>query len=698
MEDDDRRADSLVRLMEPKSVAIVGASPNGTGRTVVENFVRLGTRAEVVCVNPKYDEVVGVPCVPSLDDVDFVPDAVVLSVGRDRVVPMLEAAAAKGARGAVVFAFGFGETDDDGKALQSRLSAVAAEAGMALVGPNCQGLINFRAETALYMDSVHPYEAGAVGLIAESGSVVTCLLNNRRGVRWSHAISSGNEAVSDAADLVAYLAAAEGVKVICAHLETIRRPEAFFVACEQAASKGRSVVVCTSGRTAEAQAAATAHSGALALPHRLVKAALRRHGVVPVSSLEELLETAIALQSRRKPRGGRMAVLTASGGQIELVFDNIPGTALSVPPFGEKTVDALSTVLPPFLNDRNPLDWWGMPDYHENLPFVVRTVAADENIDIVVQAGDFTVGPTGEDPRSAGAVEASRKVLAECDELLVVLDGVGGAPRPEDVEEALGDGLLVLSGFDTGLKALGHLVEISQPAAAERSRRPLPQVRSAVGQTAAHVISGGAALEIVSAAGIDVARGVEARSPEEAVRAAESLRLPVVAKLGDEGVAHKTEKGGVVLGLRSPEEVRSAAEQLFAAGASVVRVEEQVSGGLELLVGIERRMPLGAFVVVGVGGIWTELVDDVEIRPVGLRVGEAEEMLRALKAFPLFAGARGRPALDIEAAVRVVEAVDDIARELGDELGSLDLNPVIVLEQGSVAVDALLVRRTEGGS
>jgi acetate---CoA ligase (ADP-forming) len=693
MDRDQRRAESLARLMEPKSVAIVGASPKGFGRTVVENFLRLGRPGPVIGVNPKYEEVLGIPCVASLDAVDFEPDAVVLSVARDRVVPALESAAAIGARGAVVFAFGFAETGDEGKALQARMTEVAAAAGMALVGPNCQGIVNFKTATALYMDSVHPYAAGSVALIAESGSFVTCLINNRRGVRWSHAVSSGNEAVTDAADLLGYFATVDGVSVICAQLETIRRPEEFFAACDLARENGRRVVVCTTGWTAEGQAAAKAHSGALALPQRLVEAALRRHGVAAVASLEELLETAIALQSRRRPKGGRLAVLTASGGQIELVHDNMPGTGLSIPAFGQTTVEALAKVLPPLLNNRNPLDWWGIPDYDENLPGVVRTVAADENIDIVVQVGDFTVGPTGDRNRSVGALEAARKVRDEREELLVVLDGVGGVPRPDDVETALEEEFLVLSGFGSGLKAVGHLVDAWTPRAPARVVRPLPTVRELWEVSAGTLIGGTPALDIVAAADVNVVRGGVVQCADDAVELATSIGFPVVVKLGDGDVAHKTEKDGVFLGVSSEDEVREAANCLFTSGTRAIRVEQQVTQGLELLLGVQRRPPLGSFVVVGLGGVWAELLDDVQIRPVGLRKGEAEAMLRALRAFPLLEGARGRPALDVGAVTRSIEAIDDLALELGDELDSLDVNPLIVLQHGAVAVDALLLRR-----
>ncbi len=694
-----RYRESVSLAFTPRTVAIVGASNSGTGRNVVENFRRVGFGGQVVCVNPKYDEVLGFPCVPSLAEVPFAPDAVVLSVGRDRVLPMLEAAVDKGARSAVVFALGFAETDDSGRALQQRLAAVAHGAGMAVIGPNCQGLINFSAKVPLYMDSVHPYDPGHVALLAESGSVVTALINNRRGVRWSHAASSGNEAVTVAGDILGYFVDDPQVSVVCAYLEAIRRPDEFFATCDRARELGKHIVVCASGRTAEAQAAATAHSGALALPHRMVRAALRRHGVTAVDSLEELLETAIALQSPRMPRGGRLAVLTASGGQIELVHDNMTGTGLSIPRFASETASAMTGILAPFLSARNPLDWWGTPDPDETLPVLMKQAAADPNVDIVVQVGDFTVGPTGEESRAGGPLAAARKVQEERDELFVVLDGVGGAPAAVDVESGLADGILVLSGFGTGLRALGHLVAASRPPEPVRRRKAQPAARAAWERyPAGGVLAGAAALDLLEAAGFDLARGRHVTSVAEARAAGDELGYPVVVKVADDEVAHKTEAGGVVLGVSSRAELAAAASRLLARGTRSLLVQEQLHGGVEVLLGIQSRPPLGTFVLVGLGGVWTEILDDVELRPIGLRVGEAVQMIQSLRGYPLLAGARGQPEMHIESLVGALERLDDLALELGDDLASLDINPIIVSPDRAVVVDALLSRAEPGGS
>jgi len=697
VQDSDSYREAVRLAFSPRTVAIVGASTSGTGRTVVENFRRLDFGGQVVCVNPKYDEVLGFTCVPSLDDVPFAPDAVVLSVGRDRVVPMLEAAAARGARSAVAFALGFAETDDSGRALQRRLAEVAGAADMALIGPNCQGLINFWDRAPLYMDSVHPYDAGRVALIAESGSVVTALINNRRGVRWSHAASSGNEAVTVAGDILSYFVDEPEVTVVCAYLEAIRRPEVFFAACDRAAELGKRVVVCASGRTAEAQAAATAHSGALALPHRMIRAALRRHHVTAVDSLDELLETAISMQSRRAPAGGRIAVLTASGGQIELVHDNLPGTGLSIPALGPDTATELTGILAPFLPARNPLDWWGTRDPDETLPMIMRNVAADPAVDIVVQVGDFSVAPTGDDSRAGGALAAARKVQEERDELFVVLDGIGGTPTAADVEATLDDGILVLSGFGTGLRALGHLVTASRPAVPARPPAALAAARAAWQQCPAGVVAGAPALDLLETAGFDVVRRAAATSVAEARAAGEAIGYPVVVKIADHEVAHKTEAGGVVLGVATPAELEDAAARLLSRGARSLLVEEQVRGGAEVLLGLESRPPLGTFVLVGLGGIWTEVLDDVALSPVGLRAGEARQMIESLRGFPVLAGARGQQAADLDSLVRALERLDDLALELGGELSSLDINPLIVLADRAIVVDALVTKEQAGG-
>jgi acetate---CoA ligase (ADP-forming) len=694
----DRYARSLERLVAPENVVVVGASPKGVGRTSVENLRRLEFDGPVVCVNPKYEDVLGYPCVPTIAEVPFQPDAVLLAVSADHVPTLMEEAAEKGAAGAVVFAFGFADHGEPGRQLQGRVTEIAAGAGMALVGPNCHGLINFTKSLALYMEGVQPYRPGRVALVAESGSVFTSLVNNRRGVRWSHAVSSGNEAVTDAADFVTLFARSPEVDIVCAFLETVRRPRAFLAACEKAYETGTRIVVCLVGRTQEARTVALTHSGALALPHELMTSALADRGTLVVTSLEQMLATTVALQSARKPSGNRIAVLTASGGQIELVLDNVQECELEIASLSPETLTTLDQLLPAFLPTRNPLDWWGLPDYQSAVPAITSAMAADPRVDIVVHVGDFAVGPTGDGSRASekmqyleGARTTSKKVFA-------ILDSVAGAPSPQDVEQALETGIVVVAGFTEGLRALGHLARASRPLPARRPVGGGPgvgEVADTWRRSPVDVLSGGGALELIRAAGFDVARDVVVSTPEEALEAASTLGYPVVLKIADDDVAHRTELGGVAVGLISESMVRSAAVDLLQRSKTVM-VQEQICGGRELIVGVKSVASLGAFLLVGLGGVWAELVNDVQTRPVGLRKGAAREMVQALRAYPALTGARGAEPIDVDLVVKAIETLDELALACGTDVDAIDINPLIVSSERAVVVDALFVRGAGG--
>ncbi len=687
-------AEAVRTLFEPKSVAVVGASSAGRGLTVVQSLRDVGFRGDLACVNPKYQEIAGYPCYPSLADIPFVPDAVVVAVARDRVISVIEQCAALGVKSAVTFAIGFAEANDEGKRLQDEIVAIAHRAGMAILGPNCQGLINFAKPVSLYMDNVYAYKPGRVGFLAQSGSVMTALTNNRRGVRWSHAVSSGNEAVVDAADVLEFYVSSSDVDVVCMFLESIRNPDKFFEQCDLARELGKPIAIMKTGKTPAAQRAAQAHSGALAVPERLIDARFKRHGVLRADSLEELLETAIALQSKKRPTRGHIAAMTASGGQIELVLDNLPGTGLSTPVFSPETQEAVTKLLPDFLAPKNPLDWWGMDDYDTNLPALVSAVADDDGIDIVVQVSDFTFGPTGESNRAGGSLNSSTMLSPTKDELFVVLDGVGGAPDAQQVEEALDQGVLVLSGFDTGLRALGHLVEYGAASAKAATARPVASDATGeiLGRSESGLISGGSAFHLLESAGLSTAAGAVSDTASAALSLAEQYGYPVVAKVADEGVSHKSDSGGVILNISGPEELSKAIARLEKLGAKRFLIQEQVTGGVEIFLGLQTEPTLGTFVIAGLGGIWAEMLNDVQIRPVGLREGEALQMLEQLRGYETLTGARGSELVDLDVLVDAIERLDALGQVIGEQIVSLDVNPLVLVGSRAVAVDALLVK------
>lgn len=684
---DDTLAAAVKSVLAAQSVAVVGASSAGRGLTVIQNFRSLGFTGQVAGVNPRHSEILGFPCYPTLADVPFVPDAVLIAVARERVIDALKQAAELGVPGVVVFGVGFGEADDVGRELEARLKHIAQDANMAAIGPNCQGLINFSERVPLYFDSVGPYEPGPVGLIAQSGSVLTALVNNHRGVRWGHVISTGNEAVVDAADVLGYYVDNPEIAVVCGFLEIIRRPDAFFEQCDRAHAAGKPVIVCRTGRTAASRRAATAHSGALAAPDRMIEAMLRRHDVIRVESLEELLETAIAMRSRRRPRGAGMAVVSTSGGQIGLLHDNLPGTGLALPEFAPATRTALADVVAPFVPTTNPLDWWGTPDPDAALPLILNAIAADPQVDIVLQVSDFTVGPTGAHPRARRPVEAAKRVLADRQELFVVLDTVDGAAQASHVAAGLASDILVLSGLRSGTRALGHLVEY------ERSQRAaLAPVAAAPqpGLPASPAWSSDVG-ELLRGVGFAMASGDFADTTECAVAIAAGLGYPVVAKIANKGIAHKSDLGGVLLNLRSAAELAAAADHLFRLGATRIEVQEQILGGTEFFLGLQSEPDLGTFILAGLGGVWTELVDDVQIRPAGLREAEAWGMVRELRAYEQLMGARGGAVVSRDAIIAAIMRLDLIGCAAGPRIQSLDINPLIIRGNEAIVVDALLV-------
>lgn len=689
---------SMSSVLNPASVAVVGASSNSaTGRLVLENFSRLGYRGQVVAVNPKYNRIIEYPCYPSLKEIPFVPECVVVCVNRERVVDVISEAAEIGCKGAVIFAFGFAEAGPTGRAEQERLRDIALAANMAVIGPNSAGLINFVNPCAMYLDIVNPYEPGRVALFAHSGAVLNTFLVSKRGVRWSYAVSCGNEAVAGSADLLNFFVNDDHTNVICGFMETVREPERFFHECDRARAAGKPVIILKSGRTEAARRAATAHSGALSAPDRLYDELFRRHGVLRVDSTEELLETAIALQSRRRPRGGRVAAIATSGGNCQLTLDETGKYPnLTHPELEPGTQKFLRGLLPEFLPTSNPLDFSGISNMEAAYPKILRSVAEDSNVDIavgVVRSNHYPAMLGGGDRK---ALDNAAEIAAGTNKLIVLLTPTDGEPSPELVEEALNRDVLLLSGFQEGYRALERFVTWTRPPP-DPSVGPSPDLTSfaeQIQQLKGRPLAGQTALDLFAASGLPTIRSLKVDSPEAAAAAAEQVGYPVVAKIGDADVLHKTETGGVILNLANAKAVHRATIQLQAAGARSVLVQSQVIGGIEMFLGLQTDPSLGSFIVAGLGGIWTEVLNDVAIRPVGLRQGEAAAMVAELRSRKLLEGARGVGPVDVAALVRAIEWMDAIGRAVGPQLEAIDVNPLVVLPSGVIAVDVLIVPRS----
>lgn len=679
-------------LFLPESVALVGASPTDPMRLgILRNFNAVGYAGKVYPVNPRYTEIEGLTCYASLDDLPEVPESVILAVGAERVPGALRQAVDGGARSVIVLTGGFADVDEAGAELQRELADYATSHGVALLGPNCQGTISFAESAAQYLLPIaDDYVPGTLGLIAQSGSVTDALTNNQLGVGWSHVVSTGNEAVVTAAEALAFMVEQDSCHGVVLFLESIRRPDTFFAACDRARELGKPVIVLKAGRTAKAQSAALAHTGALATPERLVDAAFAAHGVIRVANMEEAIAAAAIVQTGRIPRSNRVSVVLGSGGLVELLHD--AGEGIDLPDFNEQTKEALKDCVGPWIRRQNPLDYWPTDNVDVNLPRMIEAVSQDDNADTLIEIQQFQIHPTGGEQFSANYGKRLADVAGSTDKALIMVAPIAGEqPPPEAVRAAAAQEVAFISGLSTTIGAISSIVTAGQARGKHVNEIRDNEAVASLLDDEPGAFSGAAALNVMKLTGLRLAEFVTVKSPEDAVREATRIGLPVTLKVADKHILHKTEVGGVRVGLATEEAVLRNAEELRAAGFEELLVQQSVGGPFhELIVGLQTDPTLGKFVLVGLGGVWTEILDDAVAALVGhIDRGVAEGMLERLRGFETLLGARGGVHAHLSGVVDTILAVDALASRF-PQIRSIDVNPLMVTTEAAWVVDAVI--------
>jgi acyl-CoA synthetase (NDP forming) len=690
---------------------VLGASERpSVGRTIVENLDRIGFAGEIYPINPRYDTLLGRRCYRSVEELPAGVDVLAFCVNHERVLDGLRAAAGRGVRAAVAFDAGFAESDDAGRRRQHELIAICRQAGIAFCGPNCMGVISPHERALVYLNALRDPAslAGTVGLISQSGSIVIGLLADCRRFGWSRVISTGNEAVIVAADVLDYLIDDPATRVIAMFLESVRQPERFVAALDRAAADDKPVVVLKVGRSERARRAITSHTGGLAGESRVVEAVLRAHRAIEVHDMDELTETLAACQGARRPAGRRIAVVTNSGGHTELILDVAAGVGLELPPLAPDTRAEAARVIGPIGGDGNPLDAWGNGDFQTNVPHALRTLGADPSIDAVVWCTDsFDGSPMGTPERFmtyAGMLVEGARGSSKPFYLMGTRPGIF---RRDQHELLSAHGIALIGGTRQGLRAIDRL---ARWAAAPAPLRPPPARKM---PTLAALMPGGMvrrtihehdAKRLLAEAGLPVVKEMLCASRPEALAAAAALGYPVVLKLVADDVPHRSDLGLVAVGLRHARELGEAwdtmaevrATKLGGVAVAGFVVQQMVSGGVEVLAGVTHDPDFGLVLAFGLGGIAAEALTAVALRPLPLRVGDAEAMVAEVPAAAtLLAGFRGRPPADVEGLCRCLEALADYAWADRALVAELDLNPVVVLPRGrgAVVVDALIVPR-----
>jgi acetate---CoA ligase (ADP-forming) len=696
--------------LKPRSVAVLGASERpSVGRTIVENLQRIGFAGEIYPINPRYETLLGLRCYRSVEDLPVGVDLLAFCVNHERILDGLRSAAAHGVSAAVAFDAGFAESDDEGRRRQDELIAICAKAGIAFCGPNCMGVISPHARSLVYLNALRDPALlpGNVGLISQSGSIVIGLLADCRRFAWSHVVSTGNEAVLVAADFFEYLIDDPLTRVIALFLETVRQPDRFLAALDRAAERGKPVVVLKVGRSERARRAIGSHTGGLAGEARVFSAVLRAHRAIEVEDLDEMTEAIAAGQGARRPAGRRIAVMTNSGGHAELILDVAASAGLELPPLSPDTRSEIARVIGPVGGDGNPLDSWGNGDFNTNVPHTLSVLGQAPEIDTVVWCTDSADGsPMGTPERFMTYARMLGDAAQASTKPFYLMGTRPGIFRQDQHEYLSALGVAMIGGTRQGLRAIDRLARSLTPPARPRPAPPAPPltVASLLGGRARSTIHEHDAKRLLAAAGLPVVREALCTARDEALAAASAIGCPVALKLVADEMPHRSDLGLVAVGLRDACEVGEAWDRLSAVrrhslhGVAVAGfvVQAMVDGGVEVLAGIKHDRDFGPVLAFGLGGVAAEALAEVALRPLPLRVGDAEAMIaEAATAATLLAGFRGRPAADVDALCRCLEALADYAWADRANIAEIDLNPIKVLERGRgcVVVDALVIPR-----
>jgi acetyl coenzyme A synthetase (ADP forming)-like protein len=688
---------SIQRLLEPRSIAVIGAShqPGTIGHEIFRNLLSGGFRGPVYPVHPTACAIASVPAYPSLAAIPADIDLAVVVVPADQVPSVIEESARKGVRGLVVISAGFAETGREGAEVQRRLVAAARGAGMRMIGPNCMGAINTNPDVSMNATFAPTAPSrGRVAFSSQSGGLGIAVLEEaeRRGLGLSSFVSVGNKADVSGNDLLRYWEQDEGTDVILLYLESFGNPQHFARVARQV-SQTKPIVAVKAGRTAAGTRAASSHTAALASPDRAVDALFTHTGVIRVDTLEELFDVAQVLATQPVPAGPRVAIVSNSGGPGILAADACESSGLIVPELSEATQASLRAFLPAAAGVRNPVDLvasGSAADYER----AIEVALADEGIDVVLVL--FTPPlVTDPDDVAQAIMSAARRATKP---IVANFLSMTSAPR------ALDEGNCRVPSFafpESAVRAVARVCQYgkwrARPPGTELS---LPDTRPADAHAIVQAILGenphGTWLDplqvgdLLGAYRIPVADTRLAPTEQEAVDAASRIGYPVVVKAAGPDLVHKSDVGGVRLGVSGADEVRHAFSEMAAAlgdRMDGVVIQPMVPQGVETIVGVVRDAAFGPLVMFGAGGTTVELFGDRAFRIAPMTDVDAAELVRSLKSSPLLFGYRGAPEVNVGALEDLLARVNCLAQDV-PEIAEMDLNPVIVSPNGVVVVDA----------
>jgi len=689
----------LDRLFNPKSVAVVGAArdPSKVGHSVLKNLLGFGYKGRVFPVNPGASDILGVKCYPSLLDIPGPVDLVVVAVPPRLVEGVVKDSGVKGAGAAVIITSGFRETGEAGHDAEDRVIDIARGYGLRVLGPNCLGLVN--TATGLNASFAHAMPGkGNIAFFSQSGALCTAILDWSldRGIGFSKFVSLGNKSDISELDMMEYLADDPDTRVILGYVEGVGCGREFMNMAWLTVPK-KPLIITKSGGTAAGARAASSHTGSLAGSDKAFDAAFRQTGVLRASSIEELFNFALAFAYNPVPAGPGLAVITNAGGPGIIAADACERSAARMADLTPDTVARLREGLPPSAGFYNPIDVIG-DARTDRYSLAVQAALDDPNVD-----GALVILT----PQAMTEVEATAAALAgmKAGQNKPLLASFMGGPGVRAGVNMLNEsGVSVYPYPEDGVKAFEALVRYKDARLRKRPSVPrftfdsehVRSVISRVSDTGRKELGENDARQVVSACGFRVPKNVLAVTSSEAVEAAGNIGYPVVMKIASPDILHKTDVGGVRVGLKDRGEVESAFLEITSNARRLMpkamiwgtMVQEMVTGGREVILGMSLDPQFGPLIMFGMGGIYVEALHDVSFRVAPLGEDDAAEMMEETRAYRILKGLRGERPSDIAAIQRGILMLSQMASDF-PEIVEMDINPLLVMEEGrgAVAID-----------
>jgi acetyltransferase len=688
-------------FFNPKSVAIVGASQNKgkVGYEILNNMIESGFEGKIFPINPKAESIQGLQCYGDLESTGQTPDLVIVIVPAKIVPAIMQQCAVVGVKAVVIITAGFKEVGEEGRKLEKEISQIARRAGIRMIGPNCLGIIVPENKLNASFGGSLP-KVGSIGYLSQSGALLTAILDmaNAGGIGFSKLVSIGNKTDVNELDLIKALASDSSTKVIAGYLESITHGDAFVREAEQISQK-KPILLVKSGGTSAGAKAASSHTGSLAGSETAYEAVFERAGIIRCDSIRSQFDYAQALAYQPLPKGKSVAVITNAGGPGIMATDAIIRQGLDFAEMSDATVDKLAAALPPAANCHNPIDVLGdaLADRYET---ALDIVLDDPNVDaVVIMLTPQAMTQAAETAKAI--VEITRKKPEK-----PVIACFMGADKVAEATKVLREGKIPPIGDTqsavTAIRVMTDYVRwLGRPKRVVKlfpvNRRKVETIVQRHLRQGAREIAENESKEILEAYGFVTPKGEIAATADQAAAIATQLGFPVVLKIWSPDILHKSDVGGVQIGLRSAKEVRDAFDLMMYripkkmpdANILGVLVQEMCSGGKEVILGMKRDPNFGPLMMFGMGGTMVEVLKDIAFYLAPLTADEARQMLVKTKTYQMLKGVRGDEGVDIDALAEGLQRLSQLVTEFA-QIQELDINPYMIGPEGTtpVAVDA----------